>query len=97
MPPAIIQLLDDLRVKVPNAHVRLETFDQGGTAVDVSIASRDFELFCGPLSGNGVSETTDDISPFTQHQRYFPSAEEAASHLLALVSEAAKQTTPHAA
>ena len=97
MPPAIIRLLDDLRVQVPNAYVRLETFDQGGTAVDVSIATRDFELFCGPVSGNGVSEVTENTLPFTRHDRYFATPEEAAGHLLALVSEAGKQMTPHAA
>ncbi|MEI9896890.1 MAG: hypothetical protein WDN28_24295 [Chthoniobacter sp.] len=97
MPPAIIRLLDDLRVQVPNAYVRLETFDQGGTSVDVSIGSRAFELFCGPLSGYGVSENTEETLPFTQHDRYFPTPEEATSHLLTLVKEAARQTTPHAA
>jgi hypothetical protein len=97
MPPAIIRLLDDLRVQIPNAHVRLETFDQGGTSVDVSVGSRDFELFCGPISGNGVSENSGDILPFTQHDQYFATAEEAATHLLTLVKEAARKITPHAA
>ena len=96
MPPAIITLLDDLRTKVPGAHVRLETFDLGGTAVDISIGSREFELFCGPQSGNGVSENHGDTLPFTQHEHYFSTPEEAAAHLLALVREAAEQIT-HAA
>ena len=96
MPPAIIRLLDDLRAQVPDAYVRLETFDQGGTVVDVSVGARDFELFCGPASGNGVSERHENTVPFTQHDSYFPTPEEAANHLLTLVKRAAQEIA-HAA
>src|SRR3954462_6620593 len=97
MSPAIIRLLDQLRAFVPAAHIRLQTFGLGGTAVDVSVGDRFFTLFCGPLSGNGVSEDKGDKPLFEAHDRYFDTPEEAADHFLQLVAEAASQLQPHAA
>lgn len=99
MPAAIIALLDKLRTSVPAARLDLQTFDYGGTALNVDIGARSFELFCGPMSGNGVSETCDDTLPFTAQDRYFETPEDAAEHFLSLVRVAAKELNPasHAA
>lgn len=91
MPPEILRLLADLRTASDRAHLRLETYDKGGIAVSVDIGHRSFEMFCGPISGNGVSETNDETLPFTQHDRYFSTIGEACAQLLALVTDAARE------
>ncbi len=99
MPAAIIVLLEQLRTRVPTARVALQTFDYGGTALDVDIGARSFELFCGPFSGNGVSETYDTTPPFTAHDQYFETPESATAHFLSLILAAAEelQSASHAA
>ena len=97
MPPEILRLLSDLKAVSDRVHLQLETFDQGGVGVNVEIGMHNFEMFCGPLSGNGVSETNDRTLPFTEHDRYFATISEAADHLLLLVREASRELSSQAA
>src|SRR4051812_44675371 len=97
MPPGILRLLSELKALSDRIHLQLETFDKGGIALDVYAGHRSFEMFCGPISGNGVSETNDATLPFTQHDRYFDTIGEAASHLFSLVREAARELPSQAA
>jgi len=97
MPPEILRLLSDLKAVSNRVHLQLETFDQGGVSVDVEVGIRSFEMFCGPLSGYGVSETNAQTPPFTAHDRYFVTVGEAADHLLSLVRDAALELPSQAA
>lgn len=97
MPPEILRLLSDLKAVASRVHLQLETFDHDGVGVNVEIGARNFEIFCGPFSGNGVSENDDRTLPFTSHDRYFPTVSEAADHLLFLVREAARELPSQAA
>lgn len=97
IPMAVLRMLELMAARVPTARVSLETYDYGGTAVHVTLGPRSFELFCGPFSGNGVSETHDDTLPFTEHEHYFEMADEAAAHFLFLVEGAAREQERRAA
>ena len=97
MPPEILRLLSDIKAVSDRAYLQLATFDQGGVGIDIQIGARSFEFFCGPLSGNGVSETNEQTLPFTEHDRYFATVGEAADRLLFLVREAARELSSQAA